>query len=142
MLVFSTKHWPLVVVVPQRLDAADVAEFMAACDACYARRERFASLVDLTGVSEPPSAVQRKVLSDWAALRTVDMQRCSVATALVVQSPVVRGALTALQWVVTSPRPVRVVATQHEGTTFLLEALAEAGIPVPKSVHAYHASLA
>jgi hypothetical protein len=60
---------------------------------------------------------------------------------MVVRHPLVRGALTALQWVVTSPRPIRVVATPHEGTTFLLDELAKAGIPVPPSIHAYHASL-
>jgi hypothetical protein len=141
MIHFSTKHWPLVVLVPQRLDAEEVAAFIADCNACYARRDRFASLVDLTLLEQPPDALQRRALTDWASARAADMQVYSVATAMVVQHPLVRGALTAVQWLVASPRPIRVVATPHEGTTFLLDALAKAGIPVSPSLHAYHASL-
>jgi hypothetical protein len=142
MLISSTKHWPLlVIVIPRRLDAAAVAEFTACIDACYERHEHFASLIDMSLLERPPDALLRRTLTDWAASHLVEMKRYSTATAMVVTNTLVRGALTAVQWVVASPRPIHLVSTPHEGTTLLLDALDRAGVTVHPSVLAYHASL-
>src|SRR6185312_14757369 len=92
MLLFSTQHWPLVVMVfPQQLDAAAVDQFIARFDACYGRGDRFASLLDMSQLTVPPDALQRRAFTDWAASRAVEMKNKSVATAMVITNPLVRG---------------------------------------------------
>ena len=63
-----------------------------------ARRQRFVSLVDTTRMTAAPTARQRRSLADWQ-IKTQDVgNRYNLGIAMVVSSALIRGAMTAMNW--------------------------------------------
>lgn len=102
--------WPLVIIRVEPLSTPTVAgakKFGAAIDQLLARSERFASVIDGRGVDVMPSAVVRKALAEELRRQREALARFCVAEAMLVNSQLVRGLITAVHWI-TSPRhPVR-----------------------------------
>lgn len=63
---------------------------------------RYGVVFDATD-AERPSAVQRRMQSDWIAQNTSDIRAMCVGGAFAITSPFVRGAMQAILWV--SPMP-------------------------------------
>ena len=52
----------------------------------------------------------------------------TVAVAIIADSPLLRGGLTAVLWLKSPPCPTKVVTTMAEALDFCLDALARAGV--------------
>ncbi len=119
---FDLAHWPLVVLrLPPRIGEAEVASLARAQEEIFQRRERYVSLTDTTAVVGLPDARVRSAIGQW--LQTIEerAKRYQVANALVIASPLTRGALTAVHWLAPPPVPTTVCATVREGARYLEE---------------------
>lgn len=85
--------FPLVLYsLPERLDSEFVQRFTAKADAILARREPHVTLVDLRSLRAVPSALVRKELGAWSTAHESKIRRYSVASGVVTDSAVIRGA--------------------------------------------------
>src|SRR5262249_49949625 len=117
-------RWPLVVIHwhPGAITDDDVAWFLETSRVHLARRERFASLHDgvrATGLD----GKQRKCMADHVREHHDMLARYHVAAAIVANSPVIRGVITAINWLSPPPFPQRTFATQLDAEAWLREML-------------------
>lgn len=136
----DASYWPLlIVVVPDQLDAASVADLIRRVDKLHERKEHFATLVDTTAVKTLPRASERQALAEWQN-RTIEViRRYNVITATVIENSLVRGAMTAMNWVFRPPNEQVAVATFREGLTICCDRLRAADVPLGVALEAAEA---
>ncbi|MBN8609814.1 MAG: hypothetical protein J0L92_04490 [Deltaproteobacteria bacterium] len=126
------EHWPLVViVVDESLERHELPELERQIDAVYARKERFATLADGSRVARMPDASTRKRLAEWQNETRGSIARYNVLSATVVTSSLVRGAMTAMNWIFQPPNRQITVATFAEALAACLDALRAEGLTLP-----------
>jgi hypothetical protein len=131
----ATGSWPVVVVtMPSELTDAGTQKLIAASDALFARRQRFAMITDTRRLSRVPGARERRKLGEWLVRpeQLENQRRWSVGNATVIDNPLVRGGLQAVYWVWSAPNPQLVVATVDEAWAFVAAKLAERGVELPQ----------
>ncbi len=136
-IVVDTTHWPVLFeVMPEVFPNEDTAldAWMAHVDAVMRERATpFVMLVDALQVKKAANAHARKRMADWLS-ESAPYQRYCRRTVFVVGSPIVRGALTAIDWI-TRPRPPRsVVGTMEDALAKCRTELAAAGQPWPEAI--------
>lgn len=94
---------------------------MAALDALGARldsfcaeRRRFSLVIDLTQ-GTVPSAGERKHIAEAITARRIALGRHCAGAAIVVENPLIRGAMTAIFWIQPLPYPHEMVTTKEDG---------------------------
>jgi hypothetical protein len=129
--------WPLVVIRYNgpRTDA-DWHAMFAAYDRIHARRERFATINDTTN-APLPSAVERAMIGEHAKGHDDATRRYLVATCMVIENAIMRGALTAIHWVYKPHYNLFICATLREAYVVAARQLQAEGI----AVHPSHARL-
>lgn len=133
-------------IIVQRLRGviadADIEAMIAWYDRLFAQaRGRHAVIVHAEIGHRPLSAPQRRRIADWQN-RNIDRRRAlAVGTAIILESSVQRGALTALNWLAAPPAPQKAVGTMREALDWCIEKLAAAEVPIPPAVHDYRAEL-
>jgi hypothetical protein len=93
----SFECWPLAVATfDGTFTDVDYDAMFARFDEAFARQERFVTLNDVRAQKNMPSAKQRARVADWT--RTIEplIAQYSLGYAIVVLSPIARGALTAI----------------------------------------------
>jgi hypothetical protein len=140
---FSLDHWPIVVVEmgESPTDAEHEAIFRS-WEAVFARHEKFVGLTDTRRVRNVGSAKQRARIAEWARSIAEPVSRYSLGHAIIVDSALVRGALTAIGWVHRSPAPEKYVGTPLAAWDYCIGNLRAAGIEVPATAVAHRAALA
>jgi hypothetical protein len=124
--------WPLLItVVPAVFEAGDVEPYILEVEALYRRGERFASLVDTSALSSLPGAAERKRFADWQNSTKDAIKRYNVFTAIVVRSPVMRSALTAMNWVFRPPNEQVAVPSFADAFVRCIDKLRADGHPAP-----------
>lgn len=126
--------FPLLIGIgPMRYDAEAVARMAEAFDPFHQRGERYAFISIQPQGSVAPGPSERKLIMDWVGSPSVRIhaaQLC-VGSAAVVDSALMRGALTALLWIWKPPFPVEPVATPVRGIDYCLDRLAACGVSLP-----------
>lgn len=114
-------RWPLVVIEwpAGTITDADIEDFLRRSTAQLARGERFGSLHDGVRASGLDSK-QRKRMSEHVNLSRALLRRWHVAAAIVADSAMVRGMITAINWVSPPPFPQKQFATRAEAESWLL----------------------
>ncbi len=98
--------------------------------------DRFGVLYDVVqGASSTPT--RRRRLADVLEARREKLARIAVGCAFATSSPVVRGAATALMWLMEPPCDVEFVATTREGFAWLAARLP--GLDAERSFRRYAA---
>lgn len=135
-LTLTTEYWPILVTrLRDGATDADYARYFRDFpQAAFSSGERFASLVDASTLTEPPSAAQRKAIADWQKTEVTRGVVYNVGIAMVLTSRVVRGALTALHWLFPPPVQTVSVATFDEGYSWCVDALERDGVVLPSLV--------
>ena len=111
-------EWPVIIV---RFDGiASDAEFMRYLEetrACLQPGKRTVTVLD---AREPTGATQhqRRMQADWMKQHRALIQECSAGIAFVLNSPVVRGVLTAIMWLTPLPVPHRIFADIEDARTW------------------------
>jgi hypothetical protein len=126
----DTSQYPLVAVtIPsQRVTDEEILRFIAGQREMLGRRTKHLVLCDARNGSVLP-ATQRKLFGDWLKESQEATRRYTAGMAVVVDNALIRGALTAVLWVVEPACPTKIVATVDDAITFLTECGERAGLP-------------
>jgi hypothetical protein len=134
---------PLVVVtVHDDLSIEDMDAMFDAFRGILAKKARFVSLADVRGAKRMPSAKERaRVAENMRNIEDLSVQ-FSLGTAMVVSSPLVRGAMTAINWIHKPKVPQAYFDSLIEGCEWCVDRLRGAGLAVTPAIAAYQAGLA
>lgn len=123
-------HFPLVTVtIPgQRVTDEEILRFIDGQREMIGRRTKHLLLCDARAGHVAP-ATQRKMFGDWLKEAEEGTRRYTAGMAVVVDNSLIRGALTAVLWVVEPACPTKIVATMDDAITFLTECGERANIP-------------
>lgn len=140
---YSTERFPLVVFTcPPRFDPDDTRETLNRYQReVLAARRTFALVVDATDVVELPNALVRRVITEWMKPVQELGEKQMVGMAMATPSALVRGAMTAINWVVPSRIPITFEATLADSTRWGLARLRERGVSVSDDVSRWSAAL-
>ena len=137
-VVVNTEAFPFVrVVVETGFHDDDFEPMFLVFEALIERAERYALLIDAMGVQRWPGAKARARLGDWQSAHRSQLEQLNVCSAVAVPSALVRGALTAINWVAPPPAPQRACATVLEGVDYCLDGLERAGIDAGPDARGY-----
>lgn len=125
----DNSRWPFVFVTIPDQDVSDdeVKRFIEGQRAQLARREKHVVLTDARR-AKVLTPIQRKLFGAWLEEAADGTRRYTVALAIVIDNAPVRGALTAVLWVVEPKCPTKIVGTLGEGADFLLGEATRAGL--------------
>jgi hypothetical protein len=136
----ETTDWPLIYMdCGTFLDKDEDLRGALACieqvmRECARMREKCVQVTDLSSVQTMPSAAQRKLAGDWMT-STLDLQRTvSLGGASVTPSTIVRGIVTAIQWIQKPPTPLRYFATRREAMLQAFQWLEEGRVFLPPAL--------
>lgn len=100
-----------------------------------AEKTKFAFVVDCTRCARPSPQVRKRVVElSNAGPREADAYALPTFTA--IESALVRGAITTMQWVVSVDWRIVTVPTARQGLHKAIAALAAAGVPAPVGLDA------
>ena len=129
-------YWPLVVIEAPVHSSVEAMEFFCARhDELFKRRERFATINDMRRMRGTVDPKARKSVGDWTKAREIEIGRWLVATANVVDNPLIRGVITAVHWFVKPPSPLLVTGHMREGVDFCVGHLRREKIPLSAKLH-------
>jgi hypothetical protein len=132
---YDESLFPLVVVTaPATVELAALNELFASFQRSFERKSRYALLLDLSNVSEIPDAGLRRKISEWEGAHVADTRRWNVCSALVIRSALVRGAFTALRWLVADQAPRQHFGSRQEAIDFCISGLEREGIAMPPAL--------
>jgi hypothetical protein len=114
--LISTARFPLVnVTMPAGAMSDDgLRSLLARIDQLVAERKRIALVVDYRPLNEVPNPTQRAELARWMRETARGNQDVIIATAHVVASTLLRGAITAVNWIQRPVTPQYVAADLAE----------------------------
>ena len=128
----DVSRWPLVVVTfPDRRVSDD--EFRAFIDdqrAFVSRREPHVVIADVRH-AKVISAAQRRPVAAWLAEAEPVSREFTLAMAIVVDNPMMRGGIAAVFWLKEPPVPTKAVGSMQEALDHVLGVLHEKGIAAP-----------
>lgn len=131
VLEYDESRFPLVLVRPSgRATDAELEALLVALKRPLLRREKYVEIFDGTH-ADPGTPTQRRALAEWMRAHTSLISSYSLGTAIVMPSPLVRGALTAVFWIQPLPCPYTVVSTMAEAERWAEEKLRAEGIAMP-----------
>jgi hypothetical protein len=134
--------WPLAVsTLGDDLSDTELEAMFSEWDVAFARKERFVTLNDMRGLKSMPSAKQRARVAEWTRSLERIMVQYSLGYTNVSQSPLVRGALKAIDWLNPPKVPQAHFGTMTAACDWCIGRLRTAGLPITSSINAYRADL-
>jgi hypothetical protein len=134
-IIVDTSRFPLIVERFRKgVTDHDVDSMIRQFELLFHGGRRYALLVYCDPDAVVMSAAQRKRVSQWYRDCTEQVQRINVATAVVLESPLVRGAMTALNWLVEPVVQQKNVPNVREGLMYCIGALEAAKLTIPPEV--------
>ena len=109
---------------------AEFDAYLAHMSRILTRAARYAVLFDARGAARPTPR-QRQKQADWMKQHASSLRQHNVGIAFVIESAIVRGALTAILWLSPMAAPHKVVATPEQAERWLSELLAAEGLKIP-----------
>jgi hypothetical protein len=129
----DTSAWPLVFTVYHRSPTvADCQTIERAYLDVYERRERFCVIAELRRVDRPDAA-SRKRAGELEARLAPFSKRYSIGCVMVVESMIVRGALTALRWLNPAVAPEAFVPNLADAARLAGTWMRDAELPLPEA---------
>jgi hypothetical protein len=118
-------HWP-----DGTVRSEDVDRFLAIADEHIARKSHYVALHDGVRASGVDAA-QRKRFAAHVDRNRNGLTKWCVAAAIVASSPIVRGIVTAVNWMSPPPMPQRVFAKRDDAVAWLASELRVHGLEIP-----------
>ncbi len=127
--------WPVVVytISDNSTDDEWIAMFTH-YTACYRRAVRFCPITDATPVTKVISASTRHMIAKLAKEHETQSKRWILESTVVVRNGVIRGAMTAINWLAPPAYPIAFVATLPEAFAHAVASLERDGRDVPAAV--------
>ena len=118
---FDDTQFPLVATEwpDGEITDAELEQWLAKCVAGWDRGRQVALHLGMR--ASGLSSLQRKRMSEFAKTNERTLARVIIATAIVADSPMVRGVITAINWFAPPPYPQRVFSRRAEAETWLRE---------------------
>jgi hypothetical protein len=129
---FDESAWPVVVMrCPDIFSKDSVHDVVAGFEHMMSRDDYFALIIDTLPLKAIPDASWRKVITVWANHPHTQRKtgRYSVGTVMIMRSSVVRGAYTALSWVVKHTSPQYAAPDMADAVSWCCKQLERAGVP-------------
>lgn len=127
-----TDFFPLIVMTTKRsLAYADARAIFAAYDPIVRRGERFVSITDVRGSKGVPDSATRAAFAEESKRFEASAQHLAVASALIVESALVRGAITAVQWISKPKIPTANFTAFPPALRWVTERAQESGLVIP-----------
>lgn len=128
-ITFDESRLPLVIVTFRgTASQEEFEEYLRRIGANLARRQPTAVIIDSRQAVTMPAA-QRRRQADWIDSNREDLRRYSAGTAFIIESSLMRGALTAIFWLTKYETPYVVVATFEAAEAWAIECLRNADAP-------------
>lgn len=125
-IVFDIEQLPLVYIAyPEPFSSDDWDEMIAQFDRLLDAQRPFGWINDAR-TAYLPNARNRSALGAHHKRRADDYRRWAKGAATVSQSTLVRGVITAIQWIAPTPFPHQTVATTLDGERYVRKML---GLP-------------
>ena len=136
-LIFDETAWPLAYVrYPSNgLNDEGLEVFLERILSYLRRHEKFACLVDCRGMTMAHTANQRRRITEWLA--EPELERLSphaVGIAVLFRSTLIRGALTAVNWVKPPPAPVKAFGSVADAAPWLRDRIGEGNISLTPAI--------
>ena len=111
---------------------ADFESFFADQRALLARRMPYVQIADASR-AQVMSSTQRRLMAQFSTETSDAAARLCKGTAVVISSTLVRGAMTAVSWLVKFPYPIAIVGTFDEAMRQTERWAADAGLAIPRT---------
>ena len=126
MIRIDDSAFPLVVVThPTTWTDDEWERYLTQMRSYPSRRERYVTLTDARGAGTPTAAQRRRAAEVMAEDQALS-KRFNVANALVYDSALLRGMITAITWITPPPVPMQSFATPEPALRWLDELYAAA----------------
>jgi len=96
----------------------------------FARGQRYVVFMDTTALSTIPSAATRHTIGNWQNAHKEQTKKLCVGTAILISSRLVRGALTAMNWVHEPVIKQYYPNTRREALDWCITTVGEAGLTI------------
>lgn len=127
-IIVDTSCFPLILhTMCAGYGRLDLEQMFRTYDGLMNGKRRYAIVIHFPLDVALMTAAERRLVSDWWIPRRETIGQMNVMFAMVLESSILRGALTALLWMVQPPNPCRVAQSTAEGVEMCIEALAAAG---------------
>lgn len=128
-ILTDLSRWPLAIVTFPDLVVTDedVRSFVDEQRAMLHRKEPHVVITDARK-ARVISPAQRKMLVDWLTEAEPLNKRYTLAMSIVIDSAIVRGALTAVMWMKEPPVPIKTYGSLREAGDHVLGVLRARGI--------------
>lgn len=135
LLEVEARAWPFVItVLPATLSEDFTTRYFAKQAEFLQRAQPWVHLVDIRPLCRIPDARIRALIGEHTKRLEHLSARYNRGTALVLESPLARGVLTAIHWISPPTYRFASVATPAEGVEYLRTELRESGIPIPSEM--------
>jgi hypothetical protein len=124
-----------------QLTDADVDAMRRFYEEIHGRKQPFVHIVDARTAQRPDSLVRTK-LGDMTAALLPDTRQWQVANAIVLDSRLTAGVITALRWAVPAPVPEKYFGNIAEAMTWIEEHARAKGLPISADARTFVARLA
>jgi hypothetical protein len=127
-IIVDTSCFPLILhTMCAGYGRGDLEEMFRTYDGLMNGKRRYAIVIHFPLDVALMTAAERRLVSEWWIPRRETIGQMNVMFAMVLESSILRGALTALLWMVQPPNPCRVAQSTAEGVDLCIEALSAAG---------------
>ena len=115
---------------------ADLQHMFREYDSLLNGKERYAIVIHFPLSVQMLMAADRKLIADWWIPRRERVAAMNIMYSIVLESPLLRGGLTALLWVIQPGNPHKVAATVEEGVGLAVDALVQHGVAMTPGLKA------
>jgi hypothetical protein len=137
-VVIDVRPWPVVIATwfgepTEDLVRKYFAEHATLLDRARRKEQRIVLVTD-TFATQRPSAKARKLIADLTSAQPDDISKLTLGSFIVIESVLIRGAVTALRWILprlAESESVDSIGAAFERAAALLDAR---GIPQPKGL--------
>ena len=135
---FHEDMLPISLLVTRRtLTADDVPAVYDYYRSLCRRRIRFVAVSDVRASQSMPCAKTRQRFAEEAARFATDAATWSLGAIVVVDSPLIRGAMTAIEWLYRPARPTRYFSDFNEAIAWAVDLLQARHIPLTPAIRRF-----
>jgi hypothetical protein len=127
-IIYDDSHWPLLLSRFQGMATdAEYEHYLSQGTAYLKRGEPYVSVCDMARLTTP-TAFQRQRQAEWLTEHEPLLRERMLGCALIITSPFIRLALSAIFHIRPMPMPYTIVADRASGLRWALERLEQAGL--------------
>lgn len=121
----------------ETLQAADVDGIFAHYRELCRREVRFVSISDVRAATKLPDAATCRRFGEAADQLSGELNVWSLGGAIVLESALIRGALSAIEWIYHPGRPMTYFHDLQGAVTWAIQKLETGGVPISRAIREF-----